>query len=206
MVKYVIFDFDGTLVDSRVAFASSWNTLAEKYNLKEMKYEELENMKKLSMRERSKKLNFPMYMLPFIIPQIYKLYRKSINEIKLFDGVRDLLNVLEKRGYKTAIISSNSEENIALFLEKNKLDSVTTILCSRKIFGKDRLIKRFLRENQLKTSDVIYVGDEHRDIIACKKTGVKIIWVGWGYDSIEVVRNEKPDYMVYKPAEILEVI
>lgn len=43
------------------------------------------------------------------------------------------------------------------------------------------------------------MGDEHRDIVACKKAGIKVIWVGWGFDAEEVVKAAKPDFMVYEP-------
>ncbi|MCM3601155.1 HAD-IA family hydrolase [Robertmurraya korlensis] len=206
MKKYVIFDFDGTLVDSKQAFLSSWNTLAKKFNFKELTIKELESMKKLSIRERSALLNFPMYKMPIVIPKFYKLYRSSINQVELFDGIEDMLHELEGRGYKIAIISSNSKENILTFLKRKKLTSIKNILCSGSIFGKDKLINRFLKDNNLESTEVIYVGDEQRDIIACKKTGVKIIWVGWGYDSIEVVEEMKPDFQVYSPEEILKII
>jgi phosphoglycolate phosphatase len=53
---------------------------------------------------------------------------------------------------------------------------------------------------------VIYVGDEQRDIAACKKCGVPIIWAGWGYDAIEIIKQEAPDYMIYTPKEILRIV
>ena len=206
MVKYVIFDFDGTLADSKKAFISSWNTLAEKYNYQEVKFEDIEPMKNLSLKERGKQLNFPMIKVPFVLPKLYKIYRKMIHEINLFDGIKDMLAAVDKKGYKSIIISSNSKENIELLLAANKIDSISSIICSSRIFGKDKLIRRFLRENRLNPSEVIYVGDEQRDIIACKKAGVKIIWVGWGYDSIDLVKDLKPDYKVKTPAEILKLI
>ena len=206
MVKYVIFDFDGTLADSKKAFISSWNTLAEKYNYQEVKFEDIESMKNLSLKERGKQLNFPMIKVPFVLPKLYKIYRNMIHEIRLFDGIKDMLAAVDKKGYKSVIISSNSKENIELLLEANKIDSISSVICSSRIFGKDKLIRKFLRENRLGPSEVIYVGDEQRDIIACKKAGVKIIWVGWGYDSIDLVKDLKPDYKVKTPAEILELI
>ncbi|KOP82897.1 HAD-IA family hydrolase [Cytobacillus solani] len=206
MLKYVIFDFDGTIADSRVVFVSAWNEIAEKYHFKKMKLAELENMKKLTIRERCKMLDFPMYKIPIFIPQLYKLYRQSINDLLLYDGMKDVLNELNKKGYKTAIISSNSEENIKLFLRRNSIENVTDILCSSHIFGKDKLLSKFLKQKQLDTTEVIYVGDEQRDIIACKKAGIKIIWVTWGYDSIEVVQSEEPDYKASLPGEIMQLI
>ncbi|WP_180968266.1 HAD-IA family hydrolase [Cytobacillus massiliigabonensis] len=206
MLKYVIFDFDGTIADSRVVFVSAWNKIAEKYHFKKIELAELENMKKLTIRELCKMLDFPMYKIPIFIPQLYKLYRQSINDLKLFDGMKDVLDELNKKGVKTAIISSNSEENIKLFLRRNSMENVTDILCSSHIFGKDKLLSKFLKQNQLDTADVIYVGDEQRDIIACKKAGIKIIWVTWGYDSIEVVQSVEPDFKASLPGEILQLI
>lgn len=206
MLKYVIFDFDGTLADSRVVLVSAWNLLAKKHNFKEMKLEELDTLKKLSIKERSRALKLPLFKLPVILPQFFQLYRRGIKDIKPYDGVKEMLNEVEKKGYKIAIISSNSRENILYFLKHYQINNIKEILSSSKIHGKDRLINRFLREKQLKPSQIIYIGDEHRDLVACKKTGVKMIWVGWGYDAEEIIDPLKPDYKVYTPAEILKVI
>lgn len=206
MIKYILFDFDGTLADSKDVFISAWNQLADKYKFKKIHHQDLDALRKLSIKERAKQLNFPLYKIPLVIPEVYRLYKKSIKDIILFDGVKLLLDELESRGYQIVIISSNSEGNIKEFLRENAVDSVKEVLCSSKIFGKDQVIKKFLQTNKLKGSEVIYIGDECRDIIACKKVPVKIIWVGWGYDSAELVTPEKPDYMVYMPEEILNIL
>lgn len=205
-MKHIIFDFDGTLADSTHVFMSVWNTLADKYHYRKIKLDELESLKKISIMERSKLFNFPIYKMPIFIPQFYRLYSQSIKEIHLIDGMKDLLQELKKKGYTITIISSNDQENILEFLKMNKIDTVTNVICSNRVFGKDKIIHKFLKDQHLKPSEVIYVGDEQRDIVACKKVGVPIIWVSWGYDAIEVVRSEKPDYKVYAPTEILEII
>ncbi|WP_197414425.1 HAD-IA family hydrolase [Bacillus sp. FJAT-29937] len=205
MIKHIIFDFDGTIANSQYAFVSAWNQLAEKHRFKKVEHDKLEDLKKLTIKERSKLLNFPMYKLPIVMPELYAAYRQSILDVTLFEGIKELLNELENRGYHTAIISSNSEENIRQFLNRNEV-KVTDILCSSRIFGKDKMIKKFLKSYNVQPSQVIYVGDEHRDIVACKKCSVKIIWVGWGYDGIEVVQSENPDYMIQTPDEILQIV
>ncbi|MDQ0154784.1 HAD hydrolase-like protein [Robertmurraya andreesenii] len=206
MIKFVVFDFDGTLVDSKKVFITAWNKLAEENSFKKIKENEIEAMQKLSIRERSKMLDFPMYKLPFIMSHFYKLYKESLHEVMLFDGIKELLDKLEQKGYQIAIISSNSEEIIHEFLSRNDITTVSEVLCSSRIFGKDRLLRRFMTEKNIDASQVMYVGDEHRDIIACKKTRIPIIWVSWGYDAFEVIEGARPEYMVYSPTEILQIV
>jgi phosphoglycolate phosphatase len=75
-----------------------------------IKIEELDEMRRMSIRERSEKLNVPMYKMLMNIPQFYKRYRQAIQEIHLFPKMNYVLNELGGKGIKTAIISSNSEE------------------------------------------------------------------------------------------------
>lgn len=205
-MKHIIFDFDGTLADSTAVFASAWNTLAQKYKFKGIELKEIDALKKISISERSKLFDFPMYKLPMILPQFYKLYRQSLNDVHLFDGMKEVLLEIDKRGYKILIISSNSKDNILEFLKMNGIHCVADVLCSNRIFGKDKVMKKFLKESNVHSSDVLYIGDEQRDIVACKKAGVPIAWVEWGYDAKEVVQNEEPEYKVATPQEILEII
>ncbi|WP_226668103.1 HAD-IA family hydrolase [Metabacillus litoralis] len=205
--KYVVFDFDGTIADTTKVFMYAWNYLADKYRYKKIELDQLETIKKLNMRERSILLNFPLYKIPIVMPELIKQYKNSVVEITLFPGIKNLLENLHKKGYKIAIISSNSEENIKYVLKRNHADTlITDVISAKRIFGKDKTINQFLKRKKLEPSEMIYIGDEHRDIIACKKSNVKVIWVEWGYDGIDVVKSADPDYMVKKPSDILEIV
>lgn len=206
MRPYIIFDFDGTIADSEQAILSSWNEVAAQYGYKQVQPEDISRLKKFSIREVSQKLNFNMRMIPLLMPKFYRLYQQAIKDVAIFAGMKELLLQIEEKGYQTAILSSNSRDNILAFLRKNGLSHVTNVYTSSSLFGKDRLIKKFLRAHRLKRSDVIYVGDELRDVVACKKAGVRIIWVSWGLNSFEAVQNASPDYCVSEPKDILEIV
>lgn len=206
MFKYVVFDFDGTLVDSLGIIVRGYNQMASKYRSKQIVPEDLPALKGMTIPERCKYLKFKLFMFPLAALDIYRLYRQSLKDLHFCPGMKELLMDLHQRGFKLGVISTNSEQNIREFMSRNGIDFIKNMQCSNNIFGKDKDIKRFLRANKLQNSDMIYVGDEVRDIVACRKTGVKVIWVSWGYDDAENVKKENPDYVVHSPDEIIYCI
>lgn len=206
MIKFVIFDFDGTLADSKEVFISVYNQIAVIKGYQQIESANLQYLRSLTIPERCRYLKVPMYRIPFLATEFLALYKMGLGRIKLFDGINDLLAGLSKLGCKTAIISSNAERNISGFLSSNKIESVSEVYCKASLFGKDKLINRFLRKHGLSPEQVLYVGDETRDIVACKKVGVKIVWVDWGYDTKEAAIAANPDYMVSRPSQILEIL
>lgn len=206
MIKYVVFDFDGTLVDSLDIIVAGYNQTAGKYRARHVDPGDIAPLKAMSIGERAKFLRFRMYMFPLAALDIYKLYRQSLKDLRFCPGMKDLLIDLHARGYKLGVISTNSEHIIREFLTRNGIDFIDDMLCSNHIFGKDKDIKKFLKARKLRNAEMIYVGDEVRDIIACKKNAVPVIWVSWGYDAVENVKKANPDYMVDNPDEILGCI
>lgn len=206
MIKYIIFDFDGTLVDSFDIAINVANQLAEKHRFKTIVKSDLDYLRKISISEKCKFLGFPLYKLPLWAPEFYTLYRHSCEKLSLFEGIKEMLDELNSLGYQIAIISSNSENIIREFLHKNNIIYINKIFCSKHVFGKDIIIRRFLRDQRVGCAEVIYVGDEHRDVVACKKTGIKVIWVEWGFDIIEMVRQVFPDYVAKEPEDILQIV
>ena len=201
--KYIVFDFDGTLVDSRALFISLYNELAAKKGYKPMTSENLQHLRTLSIPERCKLLGVPMYKIPFLIGPIMKQYGESLSNLQFNPGVDEMLTALSQKGVAYAVLSSNSKKNIEAFFKLKGVANGNDIYCSRSIFGKHVLLDKFLKAKRLNPADILYVGDELRDIEACRKIGVPVAWVSWGYDTEEVLKNNKPDYIIHDPADIL---
>lgn len=205
-MKYIIFDFDGTLADSSTVFMDAWNTYAETFKYYPAKSEDIIATRNLNLHQRAKLFNFPMHKLPIILPKIYGYFKKHILEVKVFEGIKEMLDVLSQNGYSIIILSSNAKENIELLLKQERIDTVSQVLTSSKLFGKDAVLKRFLNKQQQMSEDVLYVGDEVRDIIACNKVGLPFMWVNWGLDGLELVGKENPKYVVHTPQEIIAIL
>ena len=91
-------------------------------------------------------------------------------------------------------------------LTKNGLPDTFTFIYSGSTFGKHKVINKWLRIENINPEKVVYVGDEVRDIDAAKKTGIKVIAVGWGFNSQEALAAQNPDFLIERPQELIEIM
>lgn len=206
MIKTAIFDFDGTIVNSRGLMMKFYNELAEKYNYKIIEPDEIEYLSTLSIPDRCKVLRVPLYRVPQMGMYAKSRYQETIGSLKTNEGIQDLVFGLKEKGYVLSIISSNLEPSIRAFLKSNHMDIYDHIYSAKNFFGKNHTINAFMKKLKISRDETVYIGDELRDIEACRKSNVRIISVAWGYDSAELLAKENPDYLVYRPNDVQSVI
>ncbi len=206
MIKHIIFDLDGTLVDSLPTFIKLGNEMAEKYGFQPVSQEGIKQLLKLPMKKRLKELKIPVFKLPKLGVELLNSYHSYAEEVSPIEGIEEMLKKLHRDGYVLSIVSSNSVQNIKAFLKFNDLNMFDNIESSKGLFAKHVTIGRLISKLNIDKSEVIYIGDEQRDIEACQKIGIKVISVLWGFDSLELLQNAKPDYIVSRPDEIVDIV
>jgi phosphoglycolate phosphatase len=205
--KAIIFDFDGTIADTVDALVCIANRLAEEFGYVPIAPEDLAMLKNLSSREIIKYSGIPLFKIPFLVKKVKSELKSKIPELKPIPGVKDVLIVLKSQGNRLGIITSNSQDNVTEFLKANNLEDLFDFIYSGvTIFGKTTIINNVLKQQQLNPQKVIYVGDETRDIEASKKANIKVIAVAWGFNSAEVLARQNPNFLIYQPSELLEVV
>jgi phosphoglycolate phosphatase len=120
--------------------------------------------------------------------------------------MKKLLTDLKDNNYQIGILSSNMQRNVNKFIKINQLNFFDIIYCESNILGKDQTFRKMIKKYNLKREEIIYVGDEIRDVEASKKVGIKMIGVSWGLHTVEALKNNGVDYIVKKPQEILKII
>ncbi|MFA6263168.1 MAG: HAD hydrolase-like protein [Candidatus Babeliales bacterium] len=203
-VKYVVFDFDGTLAHTYPLAIRCLNALASEYGYKPIDAEESQTtLRDKNMRDIIRdRLGLSFYQLPLFIYKIKKMFSGKLPAVEVFSGIKDLLMSLAAT-YDIAIVTSNMQEVVKTTLARAQITCVKEIYSGSSLFGKHVVIKRFLKNHHLKPNEILYVGDEVRDIEACKRIGVKVIAVTWGYNSLCALKNAKPDYVAHSCNEIM---
>lgn len=203
--KYIFFDFDGTIADTEKVNFKILEQLSNKYKFKSLKISELHHAKKMNAFQLMHHLNVKKYKLPFILRKGKKLLKQNIRNIDLcMSNYAEVLPLLQSSGVKLAIITSNSKKNVNLFLQNHDLDFFDFIVSSS-LFGKEHKIKKIIKKEKINPRDVIYVGDEIRDISAAKLANIKIAIVSWGYNSLDSLVSHEPDFVMNDPYDLLEM-
>jgi HAD superfamily hydrolase (TIGR01549 family) len=203
---FLLFDFDGTLADSIELGLNIANKLAPRFGIDELSKEDFERIRSMTIPKALKMLKIPFYKLPKAIPYALLEYRHLIHELHPFDGIHDMLQELKTMGCRMALLSSNSKENLNHFLDQYDLNFFEWVEGTSGILKKHSSIRKQLKKHKLEPKNVIYVGDEIRDVIAAHKCGLRIIAVSWGFHTVDLLSSENPDFLVDNPEQIVQLM
>jgi phosphoglycolate phosphatase len=202
-IKAIIFDFDGTIADSFEVFVE---VLSDTINHK-FDSQEITRLRGFSTRKIMHELGIKNRQLPMLAIKGKRALGNKMERVKPFHGMDKVLKNFHDKGYKVYILSTNNSKNISGFLGKYGFDTfVDAVYSDIGIFGKVKYLKRLMRQQSLKPSECLYIGDETRDIEAAHKVGMKCISVSWGYGLPDTLETYHPDMLVNRPAEIVGVI
>ncbi len=208
-MKYnaLIFDFDGTIADTLEESIKIYNILAEKYALNPVLAEELPELRHLSLGQLLDHLGISKHRLPKILFQATRMLKKNISTLPLISGMAEVLPELRKHTEHFGILTSNSVENVNLFLKTHALENVFTFVSSTsKLTGKARHLRNIQKTYRIEKEKALYIGDEIRDIHASKKAGFPIAAVAWGFNSPESLESEHPDFMLQHPRDLFALV
>lgn len=186
----VIFDLDGTLLNTLEDLKDSVNYVLGEYGMPKRSTEEIRNFVGNGvgkLMERSVLPGTSKEQVQAMLADFKKYYAKhSMDSTKPYPEIRELLGELKKRGYKTAVVS-------------NKLDSAVKDLCGHFFDGlidialgesaaiekkpEPDMINAVLNQLECSRADAVYVGDSEVDIATAANAGMRLIMVEWGFRS-----------------------
>jgi phosphoglycolate phosphatase len=202
MLKIVIFDFDGTIADSLAVSVECVNELARAEGKRCVNKDDLLQLRGMdTKRAICEKACIPKILFPIYAARVRRLMSSRLDSFKIYPGMKELIHVLSKH-CAVGILTSNSASIVRSIMAKENLAGVSFVHSDSSLFGKAISLRYLMLRHHLKHENIIYVGDEIRDIIACRKAGVRCIAVTWGYNSRASLAKEKPYAIVDTPNEL----
>ncbi len=190
-MKAVIFDFDGTIVDSLAAVIRVLEQIkGVKRPMSEVEVEKLEN---LSMWQVARAMKVPLWKVPTIMVRGRHLFHGHMQSVRVHPGMTELIAMLHDR-MPLFVLSTNRTANIEKYLNGHGLDSYfTRIYGEANPLSKVRKMRELLSREGLEARDTLCVGDEIIDIKSAHKIGMPVAAVSWGFSSREGLASHNPE-------------
>lgn len=210
MKQVIIFDFDGTLADSLDLLIRIYNENVEHFGSLSVDMTELPVLRQ-TVRDQGyakalKLKKVRLSRIPGMIVTLSKEMRAHMSEVKPYVGIIDALQELKAKGYRLGVLTSNQEHIVREFLETHQYPLFDFIVSEKTLFGKDKALKRILKNFSLDKQHVVYVGDEMRDVVACRRIDVDVIAVEWGLAGPDGFSKSTPTKIISKTSDLVAAV
>lgn len=203
--RHVVFDFDGTLVDSLAHSIAVFRRIAPRFKLNLDL--DLETARTMPTKELFKHMGVRFWVLPRLVRAFQAEAALDAEKLKLFAGVPEMLAVLAGRGCRLGILSSNREDAIRACLRANGVEQhFAFVVGYPRLFGKAKALRRIMRAERIGRDELLYVGDESRDVQAANRARVAAAAVTWGFHAEALLTAMGPKYVVRTPGELAQIV
>jgi len=216
----IVFDLDGTLVDTAPDLIETLNTIFSREGLAPLPYEAARNLigggveAMLARALNTKLQDFPPAKLEQMFEDFIARYGEHVTDRSLpFPGLMEALDTLAARNCRFAVCTNKLERLSVLLLDHFELADRFVAICGRDTFGVQKPNPEILRRTVAAAGGimdkVIMVGDSITDIHTARAAGVPVIAVEFGY-SERPVAEFGPDgtisHFAQLPASIFAVL
>lgn len=211
--EYVLFDLDGTLVNSSEGITKAVRHALKYFNIDIKNQKELEVfigpplkdsfMKYYNLSEEDSILAIEKYR------EYYSV--KGVNENSLYEGVEETLKILKNMGKKIILATSKPEKFSNEILKMNNILKYFDFVSGATMDGtrskKEDVIKYAIDNLGIKdVSKCIMVGDKNIDVVGARKNNIDSILVTYGFATKEEIKEAKANYIIDSPNQLLEKV
>jgi phosphoglycolate phosphatase len=209
--KAIIFDLDGTLVDSLEDLADSTNYVLSCYG---QPTHEVQSFKKMvgdgtrTLMSRA----LPADKQDLVEPALGKMREKyteiCLNKTRPYDGLQKVLAELKDRGVKLAVLT-NKDQKMAEKIVTHFFDQYFTIIRGTinavPLKPDPKAVLEILKEMNVKPENAAFVGDSNIDIKTAQAAGITGIGVNWGFRGEQELKEAGADYTIDEPKALLQL-
>lgn len=209
LIKLIIFDLDGTLIDSSIDITNALNYAMEPHGLKRLNIDDTIKMVGEGITRLIEKIvgDRAESVKSDVIERFLEHYTQHILDYtREYPGVKETLERL--KAYKKAVISNKRESLSKIVLDGLGLSKYFDI-----VIGSDTTperkpspmpILKVLSELHVKPEDAVIVGDSNYDVDAGRAAAVTTIAVTYGYRPVEMIRHA--DYLIDRIKDLIPLL
>jgi phosphoglycolate phosphatase len=211
-VRTVVFDLDGTLVDTAPDLINALNFVLDREGMPPVPLHSARNMIGAGARrliERGLELEgraASVGDITRLTDDFIAYYAEHIADVsRPFEGLESALDDLGRRGYRFAVCTNKLEWLSKLLLDRLGLSARFSAICGADTFGIAKPDPAILQQTVARAggdiSRTIMVGDAGPDIGVARRAGIPVIGVGFGYTEIPIAEL-KPDRLIHHMNEL----
>lgn len=213
MKKLVIFDLDGTILNTLTDLTNSVNYVLKHYNKplkteEQIKYNLGYGPKYLLEKSFEKTFSEKEYEEAYTIyDDYYKAHQ--LDYTKPYEGIVDVLKELKASGYLLAVCSNKQESSVKALMEKlfkGVFDIVMGTSKTNKAKPKADMVFYILKSLDVEKENTIYIGDTQVDLKTAINAGIKKIAVLYGFREKHLLEEYNPEFYVNTPKELIKII
>jgi pyrophosphatase PpaX len=208
-INTLLFDLDGTLIDTNELIISTYLHTLEKYYPGKFTREDVLPFLGPTLHEVFGEMD-PDRVEEMVLE--YRTYNLANHDalVKEFAGVMETIETLKKKGYKLAIVTTKREDVAFKGLRLMKLDSYFDVMIAydhvKKVKPDPEPIFLALEKLGSKPEEALMVGDNFHDVLAGKNAGTKTAGVAWSIKGREYLAKYEPDFMLENMTDLLTIL
>ena len=214
-MKLIVFDLDGTLLNSLEDLADSANHVLEQHGfpthpVDAYRYFVGDGVRKLIERilppDERNETQIEQCRQEFVV--YYKVHMED--KTSVYKGITELLTELKKRGLKIAVATNKVHIAVKPLMEKYfpeiRFDSMIGQREGVPVKPAPQIMFDILRETGCEPSEALHVGDTATDMQLAHNAGVTPVGVLWGYRPLEELQEAGAKFIIEKPEELRRVV
>ena len=216
MMNIVIFDLDGTLLNTLGDLHICFNYAIGQFGYPQRSLDEIKSFVGNGIRmaiERALPHKVNDDEMSQIVDVFKSYYIEHMNEHTVpYDGIIDMLKVLKRMGYKTAVVSNKYDDAVKALCKKYFGDLIDIAIGEgygvNKKPSPDGILKVLdeLGCGEIKRNNIVYVGDSEVDIQTAKNADIPCISVLWGFKDRKFLEMNGASVFAEIPDDIIKII